>query len=185
MKHLLRSGFLAACFLLPSCGQTERCPNGICLECSGDDCETHDPEVPVCPAPALLTCADACRDPLVDRDNCGACGVSCAAGDFCVEGSCKDECGGRAPNACDGLCVDLRQHPDHCGSCDTACAAVQFCVNGSCEGSCGTLLPTSCGQDVRGTRDRSSQLWRLRQCLPRRRTLQLWRMPNDLSRHDI
>src|SRR4051812_22286554 len=42
-----------------------------------------------CPS-GCLPCWDACVDPRTDGNNCGACGISCAAGRTCVDGLCGE-----------------------------------------------------------------------------------------------
>jgi hypothetical protein len=39
-----------------------------------------------------LLCSGAFVDPLTDPNNCGGCGVACAAGDSCVAGTCRTAC---------------------------------------------------------------------------------------------
>jgi len=68
-------------------------------------------------------------------EDCGACGIACAPGLFCVDGACELHC--ELPwTPCDPACVDLRSDPDHCGRCGRACrlvhAATAACEAGAC-----------------------------------------------------
>jgi len=68
-------------------------------------------------------------------DNCGACGLVCAAGESCIAGACQVVCG--APSIeCNGACVDIQNDPAHCSACGNACAApahaTAVCVAGGC-----------------------------------------------------
>lgn len=74
-----------------------------------------------------LFCGE-CVEPSTDPRHCGECGAACAAGEFCMEGGCTDEC--RAPwIICNGRCTDPRSDGDHCGDCGAECAS------GICAGS--------------------------------------------------
>ncbi|MEM6791539.1 MAG: hypothetical protein AAF715_28740 [Myxococcota bacterium] len=84
------------------------------------------------PAPAITsTCVDWDTDP----NNCGGCGVQCAAGDACVAGVCVcEECG-------TGSCVDLDTDPNNCGECGEICDPEDICFSGNC------TCPSSAGYD--------------------------------------
>ena len=78
-----------------------------------------------------LVCDGRCIDIFTDRNNCGACFLSCGSRDFCVSGYC-DDC--THPFAvCGDSCVDVERDPDHCGDCFRRCSTNQRCVNGVCE----------------------------------------------------
>ena len=76
-------------------GMVDLCgPDGVGL--GGADC---DPMTDGCGPGAACCGGDACVDIRYNEDNCGACGVACAAGEFCANGECLSEAGGieRAP----------------------------------------------------------------------------------------
>src|SRR5215831_16028141 len=84
-------------------------------------------------------CAGACVQLATDGANCGACGVTCAAGEVCSSGHCAVSCA--APLAICGngdaaRCVDLRSDPSSCGSCGHPCAEGQLCGGGTCLATC-------------------------------------------------
>lgn len=54
-----------------------------------------------------------------DTNNCGACGIKCAAGVDCIDGSCGCPAG---LTFCFGRCVDTSSDDDNCGGCDVWCA---------------------------------------------------------------
>ncbi|HEX4337316.1 MAG TPA: hypothetical protein VH062_15475 [Polyangiaceae bacterium] len=143
------------CFKMTCCTLCEDCVgDGVCqrndsLLCDGRCC------------PAGQTCVKdgatpdgACRDcPLgevtcpsgpglcftEDENNCGACGVKCAAGEKC----------------CDSRCVDTSTDDDDCGGCGSAattqsaefrCTGGEACIDGKCvdcgDGSCASPFAT-------------------------------------------
>lgn len=81
-----------------------------------------------------------------DEENCGACGVRCAAGLQCCDGRCVNTntsnsdcsvCGRQcAPGqtCCGGGCVNTLNNAMHCGSCGTVCnmGLLPSCKNGAC-----------------------------------------------------
>lgn len=103
-----------------SCGNScaVQAPSSVRLECVEGECTA------LCPM-GRLNCNgvidDGCEtDPLTDAKNCGGCGLACAPGVECIEGSC-----GCPPGqvACNGKCVDLTSDDANCGACGFACAA--------------------------------------------------------------
>jgi hypothetical protein len=96
-------------------------------------------------------CAGRCVDLRSDRAHCGACGVSCSAGNVCQNGACVPDCmmgetlcmgaGGDAGAAL--RCVSLRTDRTHCGACGNACGQDQVCSNGMCTFMC-TGSATEC-----------------------------------------
>ena len=108
----------------------------------------------------------ACRDMQHDPNNCGACGVHCAAGNICAAGACaKLEPGLRdcTPDnvRCGEACRDVRFDPSNCGSCGGHCAATDRCSDGvcvpkvacaegaiTCDGKCANLASdkANCGE---------------------------------------
>jgi hypothetical protein len=95
-----------------------------------------------CAAGSTL-CSGSCVNTQTDPNNCGGCGVACAAGQSCVSGTCTTGCGSPATN-CAGQCVNTSYDPNNCGGCGVVCAAGQSCVSGACTLICegGT---TKCG----------------------------------------
>ena len=83
-----------------------------------------------------------------DPKNCGACGVVCAPGQSCAQGSCTPANGCpsgsfaclKATGAL-GPCMptsDLQTDNSNCGSCGKVCGGLSSCVNGAC------ALPNNC-----------------------------------------
>ncbi|MEM9073495.1 MAG: MXAN_6577-like cysteine-rich protein [Myxococcota bacterium] len=112
----------------------------ICFGCGDDDGGAGvDAAVgdagPSCVMNQTL-CGDECAFLDLDPANCGACGNACAAGEFCVSGSCQSPCG-TGTTDCGGSCVDTDIDPANCGGCGTACAAGEVCSAGVCGLSCG------------------------------------------------
>jgi hypothetical protein len=97
----------------------------------------------------LLMCPTGCVRPQVDPANCGDCGVVCAAGEVCSDGTCAPICA--APLVfCDPLCVDTMTDPDHCGVCGTRCGS-GICIDGECSsGLAGHVVLV--GHDYRNSR---------------------------------
>jgi hypothetical protein len=83
---------------------------------------------------------DGCETNVWSNDNCGSCGQSCAAGRYCVRGSCQIDC--PYPNLVtnDGRCVDPLTDPKNCGSRNWVCVdhpnADASCKNGQCTYGC-------------------------------------------------
>ncbi len=105
------------------------------LGCVGDA-----PTVVMCVL-GTTSCGDDCVDVSVNPAHCGSCGIACAAGESCVDGSCA--CIGEV---CNDGCVDLSSHPDHCGDCDSPCPEGRFCAEGRCTAVCSGDL-AACGGD--------------------------------------
>lgn len=100
------------------------CKDGKCaLECKGKDLLfTTDGTWASCGGPIENGCKTRIS---CDVDNCGGCGVRCAAGEPCYGGTCgcpagTSKCG---DGPCGGSCFDLQKDPNHCGSCAKACSA--------------------------------------------------------------
>jgi hypothetical protein len=104
--------------------------------------------------PANCTvCSDLCVDVRVDRENCGACGNQCAAGQACSAGQCAPSCAD-GQTSCEGRCVDTASDPAHCGACGAKCAApgaANACVAGKCAfGSCNAGFADCDGDQTNG-----------------------------------
>jgi len=71
-----------------------------------------------------------------DRDNCGACGVTCGADEVCVAGVCGPlecapeyaDCDGDVVTGCESF---TRNDPSNCGGCGVACGS-GVCMGGGC-----------------------------------------------------
>lgn len=97
------------------------------------------PRIAVCPE-GQAACDGACVDVLSNPAQCGACGVSCGAGQECVEGACRCTNG---LAACGVECVDLQTDVAHCGACASDCGD-RFCADGTCADAC-PADTTDCG----------------------------------------
>jgi hypothetical protein len=97
-----------------SCSGGQACVNGAC----------------VCPAYQTF-CGGACIPTSTDPNNCGGCGVKCAAPLACSGGTCASGC---LPglDACAGSCIDRLADNQNCGSCGNVCPTGKGCVKGSC-----------------------------------------------------
>ena len=89
-----------------------------------------------CPEPNMTICEDGCQAYLTDPLNCGGCGITCAADEFCDLGSCAAVCPLPNEELCDGECVDVLSDPNNCGGCGNVCDATQACNAGVCEDQC-------------------------------------------------
>lgn len=138
----------------------------------GDATALEAPDVPLCmstecPAPyatcaktASFLCATNLRN---DKENCGACGVSCTAlarglnmGARCVEGACVFECivAGDPFYDCNGIIDDgcetnVGKDDENCGGCGIKCAPGVRCISGQCGCPSGLV---DCGGDCVDTR---------------------------------
>jgi hypothetical protein len=128
------------------CPAGEMCWDGMCVpgRC-GTDSE--------CGA-GLACCAGLCADLLFDPRNCGACGMSCAAGERCLQGACAggDPCGGItcAPGfVCEsGVCV-----PECNCRTDSDCAQGQVCLDCQCRPACDCRADSECDDGDPDTTD--------------------------------
>lgn len=127
------------------------CPPTQCPQSApllGADCQCRP-----CPPPST-GCPDGCRILDSDRNNCGACGVVCAADEACCSGvctpiysngrcgSCTRTCVGPDRACCPDStkigsgrhCVDLSRDPANCGTCGNVCSSYygMICVGGTC-----------------------------------------------------
>lgn len=93
-------------------------------------------------------CATGCRNLLTDAQNCGGCGVACAAGQRCTGGVCSSlsvcgdgRCDGTTGETCSSCAVDCGSCTTHCG--DGTCNTGEGCA--SCPMDCGMCPSPSCG----------------------------------------
>jgi hypothetical protein len=83
-----------------------------------------------CP-PYQSSCNGFCIPTSTDPNNCGGCGVKCAAASACSGGTCSSGClPGLDP--CAGSCVDRASDNRNCGSCGNVCPTGKGCVKGQC-----------------------------------------------------
>jgi len=99
-----------------------------------------------CPNANEIACAGGgrpvCVDPQTDSNNCGGCGVVCAGGTACVNGTCAATCpvGQVSCSSAPGGCIDpsmFQTDPNNCGGCGQLCQSVIGGVTGpgACCGS--------------------------------------------------
>jgi len=87
-------------------------------------------------AAGQMTCGGRCVDTQSDAMNCGACGVTCAAGQLCVAGACRSDC--PAPRMmCGASCIDVQTDGTNCGMCGRACPAPANAASTCAMGVCG------------------------------------------------
>ena len=103
--------------------------SGLTQYCPSDECPTG---YTTCPLSTFRCQVNL----LTDRNNCGACGVVCPAGEKgasfeCVEGKCALQCN-TGFGDCDGIVDNGCETPlsvdDNCKSCGTKCAADKPCI---------------------------------------------------------
>ncbi len=108
----------------PSGSGTPRCMCGFTAAC----------------APGEVCVADAggyrCADLATDRDNCGAIGNVCPAGETCAAGLCRCGTGatcGAGSACCGGACTATGSDPNNCGGCGVVCGPhAPNCAGGVC-----------------------------------------------------
>jgi hypothetical protein len=93
-------------------------------------------------------CDTSCVDLNADHENCGMCGMACAADRFCNQGMCDLIC---TPPVvlCTGQCVDFSSDDGNCGSCGFACAPTAQCIDSKCVGQL-TGNVVAIGHDMTG-----------------------------------
>jgi hypothetical protein len=98
-----------------------------------------------CTVVSQKKCGAACVDTTKDPNNCGNCGVKCAANQFCAASKCNDACNNPL-KLCGQFCVDIQSDHENCGKCGMGCAADRECKMGMCIKKCPTGL-TVCDPD--------------------------------------
>lgn len=129
---LLAASILAGALLAAGCGGRTVVDTG---SASGG--------APGC-GPGVTRCGAVCVDVQHDPENCGACGVTCAAEDVCAGGQCTSTCPA-AFATCAAGCVDLSADPANCGLCNLSCATGEVCAAGQCTVVCPGGLSTCAG----------------------------------------
>lgn len=91
---------------------------------------------PVICGERLINCSGVCRDLTRDGANCGGCGLTCNAGQSCVNSACvpnqqPQSCTGGL-TSCNNVCCNLQTDTNNCGACGRTCAAGQTCNAGTC-----------------------------------------------------
>jgi len=103
----------------------------------GDGVDAADaPDGIICNPPYVI-CDGKCTNPMLDRENCGECGVNCEVPAYCNQGSC--DCPTDLPGwmACDGVCVFVFTDTENCGDCGVECPRGQICDGtGECASNC-------------------------------------------------
>jgi hypothetical protein len=135
--------------------QTCRAPDHFCIWwAEGDQPDPDDGPTYSCCSNDETCCLFGCADLLIDRDNCGACGKACAAGEVCAGGHCicidTGTCCPRGTAQCpsdsSGCCADHADHAccsdgcqfirgadrNNCGGCGVTCPRGQPCIDGVC-----------------------------------------------------
>ncbi len=135
-----------------ACGSTCNVPNAT-AGCAAGRCV-----VASCNAGSADCDGDAvngCETPTTTNTNCGACGVVCAAGTRCANGSCQSSCP-TGTNYCPtaGVCADFQTDASHCGMCGSICPALvnasASCRGGACSFACNTGFADCDGSAANG-----------------------------------
>ncbi|MEO7113285.1 MAG: hypothetical protein ABI183_22790 [Polyangiaceae bacterium] len=108
-----------------------------------------------CPS-AQTACSGSCATLSRDPQNCGACGVTCGAGEECSAGECTTTCGGDqslcgggdAGDAGSPYCASFATDNANCGGCGVHCGAGEMCSSGSCQTTCGASQTVCNGADA-------------------------------------
>ena len=132
-----------------ACNQTQDCVDSICVSILTTTQPLPSTSGIVC-AENETYCSQECVSLQNDTQNCGECGVRCAALAPCENGTCgcsfgkprcTGVCCGHTQECCHGVC--LESDDLHCGDECVQCSSVESCVNGSCV--CGETREP-CGQ---------------------------------------
>lgn len=107
------------------------------LACSGTTATV--PPATNCPGAKTL-CNGSCTLLASDGENCGQCGVKCAADEVCLQGSCGTSCGPGSTSCTQSggarYCANLQTDQSNCGKCGTKCGPTTVCKAGKCAPTC-------------------------------------------------
>lgn len=141
----------AACAIGEQCIHRADTGQTFCSRCIPDDCAAFG--AVCCPG------NDACVAFYQDEQNCGGCGLSCAADEHCIyeehagRTECTrcnpDDCGAFGASCCPGVddsCIAFFQDEQNCGGCGLACPGGQFCILDEPSGriGCAACDPDAC-----------------------------------------
>jgi hypothetical protein len=101
------------------------------------DAGTYGGSACLCTIPGGTYSNGACYNLDIDPTNCGQIGLSCAATQVCISGTCGcagDDAGQIVVCTVDGgpVCANLDNDPHRCGGCDNDCGEVGYCNGGVC-----------------------------------------------------
>ncbi|MBX7100429.1 MAG: hypothetical protein K1X89_22110, partial [Myxococcaceae bacterium] len=131
-----------------SCPSGSSCSQGKCLQ---DACVGRSQGEKCNQGLNGACCGASCQDLYTSTTNCGTCGKTCSAGQFCDYGVCKPtptcapgntsaDCPlgpGKIGHCCGNACVDTTASSDHCSACNAACPVGASCgQNGAQGGNC-------------------------------------------------
>lgn len=112
-------------------------------------------------AEGQTTCSGVCRNTLADAGNCGRCGNSCGASQYCSNGACitgtlvmpsTTITAGYPPGViscaegqtvCSGICRNTLADASNCGTCGRVCGSGHVCNSGVCTGSAASAATTT------------------------------------------
>ena len=138
-----------------ACPDNAACMNGVCTVTGTT---TVDAGVASCPG-GFGICAGAqsttyCAAFMTGFADCGDCGHTCAAGQYCTDGTCLlagagVSCTGTQsscpiPGGPNLYCVELSKDPTNCGACGRMCPGGTSCANGLCAAPTCAAPATAC-----------------------------------------
>lgn len=97
----------------------------------------------ICPGPQTL-CNGRCVDLQADHDDCGACGKTCSATEYCLAAACAPCPVNYAACASENTCINYQIDNFNCGGCGKACAQNATCVSGNCVVCAGIICRGLC-----------------------------------------
>jgi len=99
---------------------------------------TEEPEYLICSSD-MAPCNNTCTNFRTSISNCGSCGHACAAGQFCLNGNCVQNCTAGQTSCMDG-CYNLATDPKHCGTCTNSCPKGLLCEDSTCRAPATPML---------------------------------------------